>query len=374
MSNFLDYLDWRGDLSFSRDPFNEVDNLIFSEIAYADLRGIVPAPGKEGSVTLREAAERYEAEGRDQSHMANDPKALLLRAAASERFGTVRLSAYADEIDTAEQLQFAAVTAELPDGTVFVAFRGTDNTIVGWREDFNISVLSETPGQRRAERYLNETAARHEGMLRVGGHSKGGNLAFYAAAFCESGVKRRLLAAYSNDGPGFRREVIARALYREIAPKLKKILPDESIIGLLLTDGEPRTIIKSSAEGAQQHNPYTWQVQGRAFVRAGKLSAGSVMLDEALDRWVDELSDAQRQNLVTAIFDSLEASGAVTLNELNANKRVSCNAVLRAVRELDPALQRDVLETMKKLAQTGRNVLWNEARRSFDELIGGSAV
>ena len=162
-----------------------------------------------------------------------------------------------------------------------------------------------------------------------------------------------------------------RALYREIAPKLNKYLPDESIIGLLLTDGEGRTIIRSSAEGGQQHNPYTWQVQGSRFVRTEKLSAGSVLLDEALDRWVDQLSDAQRNNLVTAIFDSLEATGAVTFNELNANKRVSYNAVLRAVRELDPALQRDVLETMKKLAQTGKNVLWNEARRSFEELIGG---
>ena len=371
MSNFLDYLDWRGDLPFTRDPFNEVDNLILSEVAYAELSGIVPAPGEEGSVTLREAAERYEAEGRDQSRLANDPKALLLRAGASERFGTVRLSAYTDEVDAAEQLQFAAVTAELADGSVFVAFRGTDNTLVGWREDFNISVLSETPGQRRAERYLNDTAARLEGPLRVGGHSKGGNLAFYAAAFCDRETKRRLLAAYSNDGPGFRREVTERALYREIAPKLNKYLPDESIIGLLLTDGEGRTIIRSSAEGGQQHNPYTWQVQGSRFVRTEKLSAGSVLLDEALDRWVDQLSDAQRNNLVTAIFDSLEATGAVTFNELNANKRVSYNAVLRAVRELDPALQRDVLETMKKLAQTGKNVLWNEARRSFEELIGG---
>lgn len=371
MSNFLDYLDWRGDLPFTRDGFNEVDNLILSEVAYADLGGIVPGSGEAGEITLREAAERYEAEGRDQSHMANDPRALLLRAGKSERFGTARLSAYADETDLNEQTQFAAVTAGLSDGTVFVAFRGTDNTLVGWREDFNISVLSETPGQRRAARYLNEAAARQEGLLRVGGHSKGGNLAFYAAAFCDSAVKSRLLAAYSNDGPGFRREVTERALYREVFPKLKKLVPEASIVGLLLTAGEERAVVKSSAEGGQQHNPYTWQVQGSGFVRAEKLSAASLLLDEALDRWVDTLSDTERANLVSAIFDSLEASGATTLTELNANKRLSYNAVLRAVRELDPALQRDVLETMKKLALAGKDVLWNEARRSFDGLIGG---
>ena len=372
MSNFLDYLDWRGDLPLTRDGFNEVDNLILSEIAYADLRGIVPAQGESGEITLREAAARYEAEGRDQSHMATDPKALLLRAGKSERFGTARLSAFVDKVDVAEQLQFAAVTAALSDGSVFVSYRGTDNTIVGWREDFNISVLTETPGQGLAVDYLNAAAALHPGFLRVGGHSKGGNLAFYAAAFCDSSVKSRILSVYSNDGPGFRRDVTERALYREIFPKLKKILPEESIIGLLLTAGEARTVIKSSAEGGQQHNPYTWQVEANHFVYAEKLSTASLLLDEALDRWVDTLGDAQRQNLVTAIFDSLEASGASTLTELNANKLLSYNAVLRAVRALDPALQRDVLETMKKLALAGKDVLWNEARRSFDSGVGGN--
>lgn len=370
MSNYLDYIDWRGDLPMTRDPFNEVDNLILSEIAYADLRGIVPGAGEEGSITLREAARRYEEEGRDQSHMANDPKPLLMHAAASERFGGVRLSAFVDEIDEIEQLQFSALTAELDDGSRYIAFRGTDDTIVGWREDFNISVLSETPGQRRAAAYLDEAAAGSEGLLRVGGHSKGGNLAFYAAAFCASSVKGRLAAVYSNDGPGFRREVTERALYREVFPKLKKIVPEASIVGLLLTAGEEREVVKSSADGPQQHSPYTWQVQGTRFVRAEKLSAGSLLLDEALDRWVDKMSDAERANLVSAIFDSLEATGARTLTELNANKRMSYNAILRALRQLDPALQREALETLIKLASAGKDVLWNEARRSFDGLVG----
>ena len=371
MANFLDYIDWRGDLPFRRDPFNEVDNLILSELAYAELGGIVPEAAGE-SVTLREAARRYEEEGRDQSHMANDPGPLLRRAAESERFGTASLSAFADETDEQEQLQFAALTIELDDGSVFVSFRGTDNTIVGWREDFNLCVLSETPGQRLAAAYLDTAAERHTGLLRVGGHSKGGNLAFYAAAFCGSAVKSRIAAVYSNDGPGFRREITERALYREISPKLVKIVPEGTVIGLLLTAGETPNVIKSSVDGPQQHSPYTWLVEGKSFIRAKGLSTVSQLLDEALDRWMDTLNDTQRANLVSAIFDSLEATGAVTLAELNANKRVSYNAVLRAVRGLDPALRRDVLETMKKLALSGKDVLWNEAKSSFDSLIGGS--
>ena len=371
MSTFMEYIDWRGDLPFARDPFNEVDNLIFSQLIYADFGGIVPPPGEEGSVTLREASEQYDAEGRDQSFMLNDPKPLLMHAAESERFGKVKLSAFADEIDTEKQLQFAAVTFELDDGTVFVAYRGTDNTIVGWREDFNISVLTEIPAQSRAASYLNETASRFDGLIRVGGHSKGGNLAFYAAAFCDSSVKSRIYSVYSNDGPGFRREVTERALYREIFPKLRKIVPESSIIGLLLAAGEQRMVVKSSAESVQQHNPYSWQVQGNQFVHVEKLGTMSTMLEEALDDWVSALNDEQRKNLVSVIFDSLEAAGTVTLTEFNAHKRESYNAVLKAVRELDPELQKDVLETMKKFAIAGKNVLWDEAKRSFEEFIGG---
>ena len=371
MGTFLDYLDWRGDLPLTRDPFNEVDNLILSELAYTDLRCLVPAPGEEGSVTLREAAAFYEAEARDQSCLSNDPGPLLRKAAATERFGSARLSAFTDEIDEEEELQFAALSFTLDDGTLFVAFRGTDNTIVGWREDFNLCVLSETPGQRRAARYLNAAAARHEGLIRVGGHSKGGNLAFYAAAFCDAPVKSRLLAVYSNDGPGFRREVTERALYREIFPKLTKIVPEMSIIGLLLTAGEEPEVVKSSADGGgAQHNPYTWLVEGNHFRRAEKLSTVSVLLNEALDRWVDNLDDEARGNLVSAIFDSLDASGAKTLTELNANKRLSYNAILRAARELDPELQRDVIDTLKKLASASSHVLWDEAKRSFEALVG----
>ena len=205
MANILDYLTWRGDLRFHERPFNEVDNLIFSELAYADWGGIVPEDGTR--VPLAEACQHYVNDGRDQSYLANDPRPLAEALLQSERFRDVEMSRYVSKTDTEQQLQFAAVTFHLEDGSLYVAFRGTDNSIVGWREDFNMSFLSHTPGQAEAAAYLDRAAAENDGPILVGGHSKGGNFAVYAAAFCESTPPERIRRVYSNDGPGFNRAV-----------------------------------------------------------------------------------------------------------------------------------------------------------------------
>ena len=372
MSNLLDYLQWRGDLLLTERDFNGVDNLILSVLAYADLAGIVPAVGE--GIRLSDAAAHYLAEGRDQSYMACDPKAALEAAGKSVRFGDVRLSRYVNRVDTEKQVQFAAVTFTLADGSVFVAYRGTDNSIVGWREDFNMSYLSATPGQRAAVDYLNRAAAVTTAPLRVGGHSKGGNFAVFAAAFCEETAQQRILEVYSNDGPGFRRTTIETAAYQRILDRLTLTLPESSLVGILLSSGKEGRAIRSSASGLQQHNPYTWQVQGADFVEVGSRSGASIFMDETLDQWLSGLNDTQRQHFVSAVFDSLEASGVSTISELNANRRVSYNAVLKAASELDPDTQKDFFRAVKSLAATGTDLLWAEAKRAVDrwgaELLG----
>ena len=333
MANILDYLDWRGDVTLEEKEFNEVDNLILSELAYADMDGIAPSPEEGGTMPLSEIWHIYQEKGTDQSYLVNNPKRLLERAASSARFGGLQLGRYVNEVDHAREIQFSAVTFYLPDGTAYVAYRGTDNTIVGWREDFNICYLNETPGQAQAVAYLNSIAEETDCPLRVGGHSKGGNLAIFAAAFCE--------------------------------PKVDLILPESSVVGILLTNDAQRRVIKSSANGPLQHDPYTWQVMGPAFVPADGLSNASLFMNEALGKWIGGLNEEQKKILVSAVFDSLDASGAQTLAEMNANKWVSYNAVLKAVREMAPEMQKEVWGILMSLATVSRDVLWNEAKRSF---------
>ncbi len=369
MYTILDYLSWRGDLSLAIRPFNEVDNLILSELAYADFRGIVPPPASGESISLRDAVSAYFADGREQSYLICDPRRLLEAAWESVRFSELRLSGYVDEIDREKQTQFAAMCFHLGDGSSYVAYRGTDDSLVGWREDFNLSFLDETYGQQRAVRYLEQVSAESTGPLRVGGHSKGGNLAVYAAAFCSPQVKERIQEVYSNDGPGFRKAVTDSEEYRQSMSKLRIIVPESSLVGILLFNKGERKIIKSASAGIQQHDPYSWEVLGEHFVEAEKLSPASALADEALDRWTDALDDEQRANLVSAIFDALEATGAETLTQLSSQRWATCNAVLKAIRDLEPQRQKEVRESVKKLRVAGKEALWMEARRSLEAFL-----
>ena len=368
MGTFLDYLAWRGDLSLLKDPFNEVDNLILAELAYTKMEEIVPGIDKGETVTIRQIRcdyerLRYRAEG-----SSNDAYPLLCRAADSERFADVKTGAFVNLIDAEKSLQFSAVSFYLPDGSCYVAFRGTDNTIVGWREDFTISYLSETPGQYEAVRYLERIAARTQGPLLVGGHSKGGNLAVYAAAFCSQAVKDRIRIVYSNDGPGFNSTIVDSPEYQGIQDKVCLIIPESSLIGILLINKKEKKVVESTAKGIQQHLPYTWKVLGTSFVEANQ-SQKSIILDETLDRWVESLDEMQRANLVKAIFDSMDAAGAQTFTELNAKRWTSYNAIFKAVLDMNPSLQKDVLKTAQKLASAGKDVLVEDVGQSLKESL-----
>lgn len=366
--NMMDYLDFRGDLTFAERGFNEVDNLIFAELAYLDLKDIV-SDKNTFSVTLEEVCEKYLALGYDQSYIVNDPRPLLEKAAACERYKNVLVGGYVDKVNQDEQIQFAAMTFLVGDGTAYAAFRGTDNTIVGWREDFNISFLPETPGQSEAAAYLNRLAADISYPLRVGGHSKGGNFAVYASAFCEEEVRdRHIVEVYSNDGPGFNNSVAESEQYQAVLGKVVKIIPESSLIGVLLSSKAEAKVIQSEAKGILQHDPYTWCVRGTSFETADSRSAASLFMDETLGNWIDSLNDEQKKAVVSAIFDSMDASGAATITEMNENKWLSYNAIAKAIGSLDKSTADGVTESLKKLFEAGREVFFDGAKKSWEQL------
>ena len=368
MANILDYIAWRGDLSFQQSPFNEVDNLILSELSYLRMDTLVSKEFGEG-IALDELWSLYQEKRTSESYHGNDPTPAFAAAARADRFRTICVCAYVSELDPERQIQFAAVSFCLGDGTVYVAYRGTDNSIVGWREDFNLSYQRGTPGQLAAAKYLDYVAKQSFGALRVGGHSKGGNFAMYAAAFCDEEVRRqRVMEVWSNDGPGFNSGLIETPEYRDVLGRTRLIIPESSLVGILLTQQEDRQVIRSSAAGVNQHNPYSWEVMGNRFVTAEKQSAASLFMDETMDRWIASLDDAERETFVSAIFDSMEASGAKTLSELNENWFPSYSAILKAVTNMDPAVRKTALESLKKLAQSGKDVLLSEAKKGLETL------
>ncbi len=365
MGNILDYIDWRGDIRFYERPFNEVDNLIFSELAYVNMSGIIQNDEK---VSLEELYKRYCSSSNRSNIPMNDPLPLFEKAAACDRFRNTMVMCFTEIVDAEKQIQFSAVTFLPEDNTVYISFRGTDDTIVGWREDCNFSFLSSTPGQNCAVEYVNRIASVTQGDIRIGGHSKGGNFAVYAASFCNSSFRCRIKEVYSNDGPGFNSTIVQSEEYLSILPKVKKILPESSLVGLLLSSAEEKKIVKSTAKGIYQHHPYSWCVTGCGFDEADSLSTESTLMNEALQKWIGNLSDSERKLFVSSVFDFIEASGAETLDDLNKNKMVSYNAILRAGTDFPNEKKTEIFKMLKNFARTSGEIIFNEAVKTFEKL------
>ena len=366
MANMLDYIRWRGDISFSEREVNEVDSLVFSTLAYFYMDGYVtaePAP----QLTLAALLEAYEAAPNDQSMTSTDTIPLLRAAAGCDRFRSVGVGAYVTDVDAERGIQFCAVSFCLDGGSVFVAYRGTDRTIVGWREDCELSYMSETAGQSAARDYLDMIGSSTDAPLYVGGHSKGGNFAVYAASFCRREVQDRIVRIFSNDGPGFNDEVSARPGYTAAAGRISKFIPDSSLVGTLLTALEKPVIIKSSLRGPVQHEPYSWQIERDSFVRVDSRSSGGSVYDKTLTAWLETFDCAERERFVTALFDILEDSGMITLNELSEKKWESYNAILKAIKHVSPEGYRDITSGLRKFAVAGRGAVWNEAKLTFEK-------
>ena len=325
MGNILQYLDERGDVPFNRARFNKVDNLILSQIAYLDFAGIVPDMEEVGYVTVEEAwalfSQKYDEEKlAELKHMNRDTPLVLKAMARGERFRKAKLSNYVNHVDELEGKQFAALHIELDDGTIYIAFRGTDDYIVSWQEDFRMSYQT-VPAQREAASYLCEMMKGSDKYFRVGGHSKGGNLAMYAAMKCPRDMKGQILNIFDNDGPGFDNEVLASEDYQSIKSKIARITPEFSVVGMLFEHNANHKIVSSSEKGVAQHDGMTWEVQGSEFIYKEKLSKRSRLLSKTLSRWIDSLKVEERKEFVKSFFGTLRKGGVEKMSEVPAGKR-----------------------------------------------------
>lgn len=366
MANISDYLDWRGDISLEKDPFNEVDNLVLAQLAYTDFDGIVPGVGQGmDGITIQEAHDTFFSIYSEKEIMARVSTTkvapfLMHKMVKAERFKNMRLMNYINEIDEENQTQFSAVSFLLDNDTICVAYRGTDNTIVGWKEDFNMSFLYQTPGQIRAAQYLNDCYRFAEYPLIVGGHSKGGNFAVYASAFCKRSVQDRIVRVYSNDGPGFLPEITSQESYRRITERVVSTIPESSIVGMLLENDLHHRVVKSSQTGAMQHDAMSWKVRGNHFVFADNLSESSVMLDRTLKNWIYGLEADEREEFVNILFGTLQSTGASTLDELTANKfAMMCN-ISKSLSSLPQEKQMVLKDVIRRFAySTGETLADN---------------
>ena len=309
MSTVFDYITWRGDLSFTQDPPNAVDALVFSALSYIRYGGAVELAPKT-PVSLRDAAAAYFALEDHESRVRVKNDLDLLRAAAqSVRFGFSRLYLYRDVFIPEQETQFAAVTYLLDDGSAFLTFRGTDYSLVGWKEDFNMSFQQTIPAQRLAAQYAREVAAEYAAPLRFGGHSKGGNLAVFAAARSSPMLQDRILEVYNLDGPGFTEYMMGDPGYLAMVPRIRTYVPQSSVIGMLLEHEEPYTVIRSKTVSLLQHDPYSWEVLGKDFIHMEEVTENSRFVDATIKTWFADMTNQERNQLVDVMFALLGTGG-----------------------------------------------------------------
>lgn len=338
MGNIMDYISWRGDLTFAQSPFNEVDNLILACFSYVNLDRI-PAVTRQKGIELKKLVKEFkklhtikELEA-DKSFIRLAPF-MMFEMAESVRFGNCVIRNYVNEIVTEAEKQFSAVEIVLDDGTSYISFRGTDDTIIGWKEDFNLST-GVVPAQERAVEYMQRISDKASGMLRVGGHSKGGNLAIYGSVMCKS-VHDKILEIYSNDGPGFSKEFQESPETAEMMPKIIRIIPEYSIIGTLLEHEKQPIIVASTSRGLLQHDGFSWEVQGPGLVRRDSLNKTALRFIEILHKWIDGMDMEQKRLLIEDLFATLQASGYENLSEVQSGGLKSLAAMVKRLDKFAP--------------------------------------
>ncbi|QQO10727.1 DUF2974 domain-containing protein [Breznakiella homolactica] len=376
MSNLFDYLAWRGDLEFTRDGFNIVDSLILCRLSYLPFGGILPEEDSDDAVLLSEAARQFTAISAKKNSKINDEIILkedprfLAELGKTKRFGGLRLSRYVNIIDIEEEKQFSAVTI-MGDGILpYISFRGTDNTLVGWKEDFNMSFMDSIPSQLEAVEYLEKTAAALRGRFRVGGHSKGGNLAVYASSFSRPKTQRRIPEIYNFDGPGFNEKIIASAGYNAVRDRIQTYLPQSSVIGMLFEHENNYTVVRSTQSGLMQHDMYSWEILGNDLIRLNSVDNNSKFVDKTLKHWIDSLEPSQRREFSDGLYELLCSTDAKTVPELSASWVKKMGAMIKTISDVDDATRKrlmDIIHALFRSARENIKELWPREKKDSEK-------
>ena len=360
MGIIFDYLDQVAYDSIYDTPFNELDMLMLTEITYLPFDQIVSDQmSPDCTCRLFEAAEKVP---QDLSMLVTKNRLKLLeKAASSTRFKNIKLMGYVNDIDPDVQKQFAAMIFKIKPDSYVLTFRGTDDSIIGWKEDFHMTYMDQVPAQKTAVNYLRKAMDALPGQFILTGHSKGGNLASYAASQIEPEYQERIQSIYSYDAPGLNHSVITSQGYQTISDKIKRYIPQGSIVGMMLETPKQAQIVKSTAIGGlAQHDTFTWQISDQTFVLLDNLNPDSLQVDKTLKNWVDSVSDEELKDFFDLFFGLILDAGISSINDLT--KLENFNKIL-AVFENANALtdqEREMLTHLAKLLVDMRYQSWKE--------------
>lgn len=358
MNTIFEYLEWRGDLPIDKVPFNDVDAAILARFSYEPFDGIVPASFRQGVSVMQACHEMLNLPDLENKVLVpKDDIRLIQLMSKSARFNKMKMSGFINDIDIERQTQFAAVVFELDgEGNYYVAYRGTDDTLIGWKEDLNMGFEFPVPGQVAALDYFESARmGLKEGTFIVGGHSKGGNLSIYASAFATCNCQDSILAIYNFDGPGFTEDLMLREQYLAIESKIHTYVPQFSVVGMILEHMEQYSVVSSSGVGIMQHELLTWEVNKDGFVCLDTVDKESRFIDHTLKDWIGSLSMEERSQFVDTVYRLLTSGDKKSVTQFGENKIGTANALLKTYSSLDDKTKRALRETFFKLVKSAGN-------------------
>ena len=361
--NIYTYVRERGHILFSESPLNEADNLVFSVFCYLDMAEVIPAPG-HGKVRLHTAAVRYfkmhelpHTSLDDGTNSSDALKRLFVRMARAPRYRDIMLSSYVDVFSKEKSEQFSALCLHYAKDRIFVVFRGTSSSLVGWKEDFILAATGDIYSQKDAASYLNYIGKHYPGsLLDVGGHSKGGHLAVYSSANVRSDIQDRIQHVWSNDGPGLEERYMDTEGYRAIEKKILYYVPAASLASMLYPHNENFTVVGSYAKGLVQHDAKTWIIRGDRFVTLHERTAPSIASEEKIIAWLEKFPEEDLPHYADVFFDVLYASGAETFPELASLGARGVLRCLNKIRRLPKKERRFISQFMVLLFRTARSL------------------
>lgn len=381
MTDIIDYALLNAHKSFDTLPYSKIDSLVFSELAYLSFDNIVPDSKSRGKGLLFSdiaESEDYEALF-PLERTAERNKKLLNAVAYSKRYGKVKVNYYDDIFDIEKDTQFCAITFILPNGDACIAFRGTDSTITGWKENFNMLFSSPVAAQSHSVIYIDTVAKKIKGNIILTGHSKGGNLAIYSGTMCSPLYKSKIVEIHAFDSPGFTKEFIESKAHNETESIIRKFMPEESLVGVLLNNRENYRIIKSEGSGIMQHDPFLWQIDipNNDFIDGEKLYMSSKFFDATFNDWVNSSAPEQREQFVEALFEMINAfnsENALSFVDLTDNIKSNSSTAYETLKGLDPEVRSLVIHGIGGLFSTfNKNVkstpkkLWNDTLKKLKE-------
>lgn len=363
MANIIDYVLWRGDFTFEDEKCNLIDNFIFCQLSYIDLTDVFET-GE--SLTIGQVWEKIGNTAKFRLLTDSTENSRLLQVCAlSKRFQNVLISDYTDNTEVRENKQFAAMTFHLNDEDAFVAFRGTDETIVGWKEDFMLSYC-RVPAQQQALEYTKNILAKNKNCF-LGGHSKGANLALYATAYLDNDAYQKVEKVFLNDGPGFCSDVLDTGLIEKIDEKCIRVTPEYCIVGAIFEpDISESYIVKSDEKQMLQHSLMSWQVLGKDIEMASNHDIYSEAINRVFDKFIEKMDDLEdRQAFVNSIFDTMAQNGAYTIADfMKEGPNALENLMVTVLGENEEGLNplNSVLQNVKLDIKNTRGwKLWKEA-------------